>query len=231
MKVADIYNYNNGKKKVKFFEMGVYEHIKELGYRYTKIKNKTFFLKEENGIYNEVSFKDVKDAFHDYIKDNFDKLEINGEIERHDFMEEYYRQKVVKNSSNIRDDLFEDFESCEDKRHFLLLEVDNKYKIKHKKEIMLNFLINEEFVESKDVIGNFVEGCPLFYKKINHENYLIYTVSNYKYKWESPRYNFIKINAKSEKEFIVRENNSYSIIKEDFDLENDIDTYKLEIKR
>lgn len=92
-------SFKNG--KFTFLEQVVYELIKEtLGFRYNKISKE--FFKMENGNYRVAKFQHIRDDFHLYLKNNFDEIEIEGEISKDGLLEEYYRQMPIKNSDFIR---------------------------------------------------------------------------------------------------------------------------------
>lgn len=121
IKLADVYTYRNGKPKVEFFEYGIYELLKStLGFRYSKLNGKGYYLKEENGLYKIVSFYELKDDFRNYINNNFEELEIAKEIGRNDFMNEYYKKTPIKNGNYAREYLSEDFELSEENKKLLL---------------------------------------------------------------------------------------------------------------
>ncbi len=87
IKLADIFEYKNGKKKIKFFQLGIYDLLKrELGFRYTKINGKGYYLKNRKGIYMISYFYHLEDAFIEYIEQEFENLELSKEIDYHSFM-------------------------------------------------------------------------------------------------------------------------------------------------
>jgi len=91
IKLADIYQYKNGKRTIVFFELGIYDLLRNrLGFRYTKIKKKGYFLKENNGIYEISYFHRLGDSFRKFIEQEFENLEISKEIDYHYFR--YNRQ-------------------------------------------------------------------------------------------------------------------------------------------
>ena len=51
--------------------MGVYELLKEIAFRYSKIKNKGLFFMKINLIKPMVSIEDINITFHNHIKENF----------------------------------------------------------------------------------------------------------------------------------------------------------------
>jgi hypothetical protein len=111
-KLADI--NNNKKRKVVFFHLGIYDLLKhQLGFRYTKINKKGYYLKESNGIFVITDFEELRDSFKAFIKENFDTLELSNEINLNDFLEEYYRQGPIRNGNFARDFLSEDFQLSE----------------------------------------------------------------------------------------------------------------------
>lgn len=112
--IAKIFETNNGKKKIKFFHLGIYKLLKEeFGFRYIKINGKGHYLKSNNGVYEIVSFFELKDKFTEYLKAEFDNLEYSIIMDFETFINEYYRQNPIKNGNFARDYLSDEFEPTE----------------------------------------------------------------------------------------------------------------------
>ncbi len=127
IKLADIFEYKNGKKKIKFFQLGIYDLLKrELGFRYTKINGKGYYLKNRKGIYMISYFYHLEDAFIEYIEQEFENLELSKEIDYHSFMNEYYKIRPIRNGNFARDYLSENFQLTESNLHLILLELGAK---------------------------------------------------------------------------------------------------------
>ena len=150
IKLADIYPSRNGKPKVDFFLLGIYDlHKTQLGFRYAKFDGKGNYLKAENGVYKIVNFHKLRDDFRNYISDNFEALEASKEIGRDDFMNEYYKKTPVKDGNYAREYLAEDFELSDYNKHIIRLEVNEKYRRLFFRNEMLEFLKQENFIEFK----------------------------------------------------------------------------------
>jgi len=228
MKLADIYKFNSGKKKVVFFEMGLYELLKNtLGYRYAKINNKGYYLQEVSGIYKKVDFHKLKDSLRKYLEDSFENLDEAKEIEFHDFMNAYLEKSPVKNGNYAREYLSEDFELSDYNRHLILLEIDPDYSRQFRRNEMLTFLKEEAFIETVDKMGNFYKGCRLFYKKVSEDCFLIFYIPLYDINSKKTTFDFYEIKANSEKEFLSKKTTKQLQIMLGFDLLRDIDIYRV----
>jgi len=128
IKIADIFELKNGKKKVEFFHLGIYDLLREkLGFKYTRINKKGYYLKYSHGIYNVVNFHELKDSFLDFIKNDFGSINFNLSIAYLDFINEYYRQSPIKNGNFARTYLSENFTLSDENKHIILLKTDFKY--------------------------------------------------------------------------------------------------------
>ena len=229
IKLIDYFKQKNGKIKIDFFLLGVYDLLKnELGFKYTKINKKGYYLKESNGIYTVVGFHKLKDEFKKFIDENYEKLEFSKEIDYHDFMEAYFEKPPIKNGNYAREYLSEDFELSERNLHLIMLEIDPSYNRKYKRDEIIKFLKSEDFAETIDNKGNFAKDCPLFYKKVKENKFLIFNNPFYDGKNNSPTFDFWKVDAHSEKEFLQNKKLNITEIRLGFDLKRDIELYKKE---
>jgi hypothetical protein len=227
IKLIDYYNTKNGKKKIDFFLLGIYDLLKfKLGFRYTKINKKGYYLKESNGIYEIVGFHKLKDEFKKFVDENYDSLEFSKEVNYNDFMEAYYAKSPIKNGNYAREYLSEDFELSETNLHFIMLKNDPNYNRKHKRNEIIQFLKSEGFIETKGKGGNFSKDCPLFYKKIKENRFLVFNNPFHDDKNLSSTFDFWKIKAHSEKEFLQDKKVNITKIKLEFDLGKDIELYR-----
>ncbi|MFC0878716.1 hypothetical protein ACE01N_19130 [Saccharicrinis sp. FJH2] len=219
IKLADIYTLKNETKRVEFFLYGIYDLLKEkLGFRYTKINGKGYYLKENDGIYEISYFHHLGHDFQKYIEQEFDKLEISNEIDYHSFMDEYFKQRPIRNGNYAREYLGEDFQLSPKNLHLVMLKIDSKYRNNFNYEEMLSFLKNENFIESKDKAANFKKDTTLFYKKVAENKHLIFHVVFIDKKSSLVIFDFSKIKAKTEKDFLSRKTKLKETIKPDFNL-------------
>jgi|GEM_PF-1575797 len=231
IKIADIFELKNGKKKVEFFHLGIYDLLREkLGFRYTRINKKGYYLKYSNGIYKVASFHELKDSFLDFIKNDFDSIEFNISVDYHDFINEYYKQSPVKNGDFARDYLSENFALSDENKHLVLLEVDFKYSNDFAKNEMIKFLNIQGFIETIDKVGSFCKDCPLYYKKKNSNEFLVINIPFCKSKASQTNFDLWKISAKSEKEFLLKKYANPKAIMLGFDLKRDFDLFDNEMK-
>ncbi|NQU54449.1 MAG: hypothetical protein HQ522_18145 [Bacteroidetes bacterium] len=232
IKLADIYKYKNGRKKIVFFELGIYDLLKEkLGYRYTKINGKGYYLKDNNGIYEVSYFHHLGNSFRTYIEQEFENLEISNQIDLHSFMNEYYHRKPIKDGNYARDYLSEGFQLSNYNLQLILQNIDPRLKFENDKKEMLVFLKNENFTETIDTIGNLRKEYPLFYKQLSENKFLIFNQPYYDLNSKQTIYDFWKIEAKNEKEFLLKKTKNFVSIKYGFNMLDDIDRYNNENKK
>lgn len=230
IKIADVFQSRNGKKRVEFFHLGIYDLIRNtLGFRYATINGKGYFLKFEDGIYKRTFFGNVKHTFTEYIRSNFNDLELNGDISYSDFMEEYYKKTPVKNGSFIKDYLSEDFELTPSGKHLILLEIDVKYSNQYRNDEMIKFLKENNFIGTTDKMGLSKKDAPLYYKKVEKDKFLLFTILYQQKKTNHWTFDFLKVLAKSEKDFLNKPNPNSKNIQLGFDLERDYGMYLNEL--
>jgi len=226
IKLLDYYNTRNEKKKIDFFLPGIYNLLKnKLGFRYAKINKKGYYLKEVNETYEIVSFHKLKTEFKEFIDENYEKLEFSKEINYHDFMETYHKKLPIKNNNWIREYLGEDFELSDTNLHLIMLKVDTNYNRKYKRNEIIEFLKAENFIEAKGKGGCFEKDCSLFYRKVKENKFLIFSNPYNDGKNNSPTFDFWKINAHSEIEFLQDRKSNIINIKFGFELEKDIESF------
>jgi hypothetical protein len=232
IKIADVFESGNGMKKVKFFHLGLYDLLREkLGFRYTKINKRGYYLKNIDGIYKVVDFHELKDSIVNFIKKDFDTINFNIPINYIDFLNEFYRQMPIKNGNFSRVYLGENFILSDENKHLILLEIDVKYLHNFSKSEMIKFLNNQGFIETSDKIGSFVKDCPLYYKKISSGKYLIFHMPFYKINASQSYFDFFCISARSEKEFLLRRYDNPEVIKYGFNLKSDFNLFENTIRK
>jgi hypothetical protein len=228
IKLANIFHNKSGQIKIEFFEMGIYDLLKRLGFRYTKIKGKGYYLKEKNGIYEISYFHHLGDSFRKYIEQEFDNLEISNEIDLNSFMNEYYKKRPIKNGNYARDYLSEDFQLSGYNLNLILEKICPFSKFVKDKKEMLEFLRKERFIETVDNIGNFRKDYPLYYKKLLNNKYLVFNQPYHDIKSNQTIFDFWKVNAKTEKEFLSKKTKNIVSVKLGFNLTEDIELYNNE---
>jgi hypothetical protein len=227
IKLADIYPSRNGKPKVEFFLLGIYNLLKTtLEFRYTKLNGKGYYLKEEKGLYKIVSFHKLKDDFRNYVSNNFEEMEISKEIGRNDFMNEYYKKAPIKNGNYAREYLSDDFELSEENKHVIRLEIDEKYRRLFFRNKMLGFLKQENFIEFNNELRTLNLNGPLFYKQSNQGFFLVFNNPSHGGKVIGTVFDLHKVYANSQKEFFNKKAKKCELIKIAFNLQTDLDLLK-----
>ena len=93
---------------------------------------------------------------------------------------------------------------------------------------MLSFLKSEGFTESIDKIGNFCKNCPIHYKRIADDTFLIFNNPFQNEKYDSTNFDFWKIRSSSERDFLTKTTISQILIIPGFHLDRDIELYRNE---
>lgn len=229
IELANIYEYKNGKKKIVFFELGIYDLLKEkLGFRYSKIKGKGYYLKENNGVFEIVGFHHLGLAFKEFIKKEFYNLDISKQIDYISFMNEFYKRRPIRDGNYARDYLSEDFQLSESNLHLILLKIDVDYKYKEEIKEMHNFFNNESFIKNNDTFLNLTKDSSLYYKKILENEYLV--ITEY-LKTKQVVYDLFKIQTESEKDFFKGNIKNEIPIRFGFNLSRDLDIYLKEMNK
>ena len=118
--IAKINEYRNGRGRiVEFYREEILRILKnEFGYRYAQVGKRKYFLEKKDNGYKKIRIDHIRRKFADVIKEKFESLEIDGEIEYNDFINEYYKQKPIKLNLS-REILSEDFLLTEEEEYNL----------------------------------------------------------------------------------------------------------------
>jgi|TARA_B110000967_G_scaffold181779_1_gene199233 hypothetical protein len=231
MKIADIHDYKNGKKRVDFSHLGIYELVrKKLNFRFTKVDGKGYYFEYKNGIYTKSSFNKMQDCFRNHIKTEFENLEINGEVKYLDFLNSYFKKLPLSNGHFAKTYLSEDFELSENELHLFKMETDFSYMNGVKRKEMTEFIAEEKFIETNQLFGIFFsKNDKVFYKQMSENLFLLLNYQNWNSDKNQPTYNLYKVNAKNNTELYKKRNNEIMNIILSFDLNRDLELYKAEI--
>lgn len=102
--IARLISYSNGRKKIQLNEYSIYNFLKnDLKYRQKKIAGKFEFQQFNNGIYETVSFYEMKDSFIKYFRENYNNFEISKKIDFHDLINEIFKMRPIKKQSPFND--------------------------------------------------------------------------------------------------------------------------------
>ncbi len=228
-KIADIIRTSRGNIKVKFNLEEIYNLLKnELGYGFTRIKGKGYYVKKnEEGFFEVRNFINLLDDFRKYIFDNFNILKINGEIEFLDFMNAYYEHLPIKDGNYGKSILRKGFEITDFNEHLILMEIDNKYRREYKVQKMYTFLKDNNFEEKIDKVGSFCTEKPIFYKRLTPESFLIFTRPFVTPKNNDDTFDFYRVMVKKEKFFLKEKIEAYLLenLRLGFDLDVDLEFY------
>jgi len=228
MGIAKIIEQRNGKKVVEFYQLEILEILKDqFGFRYAQIDKLKYFLQKKEDSYKIAEFSDLNNTFSNLIKDDFENLEIDGEIESENFLNEFYSQNPLKLNC-ARKVLSENFFLNKQELHQIKYQEDSIYSIEFDKQEMLAFLKAENFTETIDTIGIFVENNPLFYKKVSDVKFLLFGYSN-KSKFQQPCFDFSIISVKSKNEFLIKGTAKALKIKNSFILSHNRRLYENEL--
>ncbi len=93
-------------------EANVYKYLFELGYRFTKIKNKRFYYRRDQLKLVPIYFQDIKDAFKNVL-DEFNFSNIPDGLSKEDVINWFYHRRPIKNGGffeSILNENLSDFE-------------------------------------------------------------------------------------------------------------------------
>lgn len=232
MKIADISENNSGKKKVEFFNLGIYNFIKnKLNFRYVKVDGKGYYMQQTKEGFIRSNFSEMEQSFRYYIYENFEKLEINGKIDYHTFLEFYYHKSPIKNNNLLKKLLSEDFELSANELHNLKFETNYNYHNKILRQEMDAFISQENFIETKELFPLLLsKESKVFYKQFNKKSFFIIEYINWNKKKIAPTYDLFKIHVLNENELFKKTDYDDDLvtIKLSFNIKKDLGLYKEE---
>ncbi|MES2138892.1 MAG: hypothetical protein V4511_04250 [Bacteroidota bacterium] len=229
IQIADISELKGGKKKVVFLHSGIFRLLREhLRFRHCTLNKKGYYLEYKNGTYTILSFVGLRNAFLNFVVNDFDSIEFNIPINKADFIEECYKQLPLKRTGYAKSYLSKDFTLTEENKHKIMLAIDDKYAADFIMAKTREFLNNQAFVETVDKIGNFYKDCILYYKKAASQ-YIVVNVA-YKSKSLHTHFDLWRISAKSENDFLHKKFNTFTFDRKVFDLKKDFELFETEIK-
>lgn len=233
VKFADIIEVQKDQRKIEFNDVAIYELLKKhLGFRYTEINKKGYFLKlGEDGYYEITGFITMFKTFEESIKSEFENIKELKGLDQDEFLMQFYNKHPLENKAFLKRYLSNDFKLSKDNLHKLLLKVDDKYREKFKEKEMLDFLQHEQFVETIDQIGNFAPNKPLFYKRLSSSEFLAFNQPSTKERKCNSTFDFWRVKVDSESQFLSRklDRNELVGLKTGFVLDRDINIYNLEV--
>jgi hypothetical protein len=108
-KIIKIVMLRNGRKKIEFNLLHIYRLLKErYGYGYRKINGKGFYLQNSiDGSPRKVNFSELKECFIELLENKFDEFDLP--IDQETIIDEFYKQRPIKNGNYARDYLGSDF--------------------------------------------------------------------------------------------------------------------------
>ncbi len=219
------YQQKNG--KVKFLQTdedisNTYKTLRDLGFRKTKLKNKIIYYKRENNNFTEIHPASIRFNFINFLETTqFINMPMNVELS--EIINWIYKKNPIKANSKFNIHLNETL--TEDEIHSLLLTNDNFYKHKFGIQQLLRKFETWNFNKSFDKAGSFCRDNPLYYKKIDHNKYLIFNHFNSKIKF-SDGFDCWIATYKNEEEIGLKHPLDNENIKLSFKLDRDFDLIK-----
>ncbi len=112
-KIAKIFVLRGGIQKVEFCRLSIYRLLKEKhGYRYCKINGRGYYLQLANdGSIRKVEFSDLKECFVELLENKFEDFDLS--MDQETILDEFYRQRPIKNGHFARTYLGIDFNITE----------------------------------------------------------------------------------------------------------------------
>jgi hypothetical protein len=93
-------------------QANVYKYLYELGFRFTKIKNKRFYYRRDQFKLVPIYFQDIKDAFKNAL-DEFNFSNIPNGLSKEDVVNWFYHRRPIKNGGFFEAYLSEDLSDFE----------------------------------------------------------------------------------------------------------------------
>jgi hypothetical protein len=173
--IATITTTKQKNRKIEFHKARLLQFLIEvLGFRYTQIDGKGYYLRlNYDGFFEVVDILDIRHTFLNFIETNIEQIPLNGECSRDELFNAFIEQLPIKNGKLSREFLSENFQLDPHNLHLIRMKIDYKYKRIHTNLQMLKFLKDEGFSETIDKAGNFTSDKPLFYKRINENSFLV----------------------------------------------------------
>lgn len=158
-------------------ESNIYELLRELGYRKTKVDNKCAYLLRNDDNIIPVTFYDIKTAFLNLLKKN-EFINIPNDIESTSLTNWFYDKNPIK-ENGLLNHYLEDTLTNEE-IHNYKLKTDIMYKHKFGVEQMLSKFKEWSFNKTVDDVGAFCKDNPLYYKRVDEKKYLVFNHFNSK---------------------------------------------------
>lgn len=216
----------SGKNKITFSKQGVVTYLKdELGFRYSKIGKKGFFLKlESENKYKVVPFNTLKDDFLNNLSEN----SILGDLDFAEFKQAFLQKVPFKNESYLHDLLSKDFALSEENKHDLSLALDDNYQSKEVLKKLSSFMQEEGFTIIEEESKDFRFPELFCYKKLNETQFVVLHRDFGNVLPRETKFDFLLFEAREDSWFLrfKMEYPRKSIIKKDFNLEEDLSLYK-----
>lgn len=160
-------------------EGNIYKLLCDLGFRKAKLDKKYIYFRRENNNVILSSFLEIKDAFRDLLR-KYEFTNIPDDIKYDSVLNWYYNRKPIKENGLLNhylEDSLTEFESNN------LRQIDKKTNNRESNtENLLTKFDEWKFKTTIDSIGTFCRNNPLYYKKIEHNKYLIFNHFNLKNK-------------------------------------------------
>ncbi|MFA6082765.1 hypothetical protein [Mucilaginibacter sp.] len=153
-------------------EAYIYQWLKEGGFGISTIGSKTVMFKRNNDKIEPTSVIVMKHHFQDFLE----TAQFNDWPEgvgRHDLLEWYYRMSPLKQNGLFRHYLKDTL--TEDEIHQYKMADDVHYRHTYEMNQMLTKLNIWGFKKTEDIKGTINTGCPLYYKNVKGNLYLVFS--------------------------------------------------------
>lgn len=217
----------SGKNKITFSKQGVVQFLKdELGFRFSKIGKKGFFLKPNaENQYEVVPYSALKEEFLNKMESSDSIL---GDISFEEFKQAFLQKMPFKNEDYLTDLLSKGFKLEDDNFHKLSLELDANYQSKEVLNKMASFMKEEGFEILEEESKDYRFPDLFCYKKLNETQYVIFHREFANILPRETKFDFWLFEGR-EASWFVRFKMEYprkTVIKKEFDLEKDLGLYK-----
>ena len=220
-KLISIQRQKNGRIKIKHDisnEANIYKLLNEMGFFQSKLNGKRIYFQRKNGKVEIVNIRLIRDAFFNLLE-NENYLNRPEDISKEDILNWFLGDNPIKQNGLFEYHLKSELSEFE--KHQILIKEDKAYKI----DYTLSRFEKWNFEKTIDSSGIFTKGKDLYFKKVNGEDFLIFTHHNKSHLINSGFDSWI---AKFDKESEIgnKKPSKMEVLKFSFDIEKDFGLIK-----
>lgn len=177
-KYISIKRNKNGKVKITHDlenEANIYKLLHSLGFRKTNMNNKRFYFQKVDNDLVPVSIHDMRTKFYQMLK-GFDFINVPDDVNYIDILNWNLEKQPIKPNGLFNNYL--ETELNENELHILKMKTDINYKHRDAISTILNKFKAWNLKKSIDKKSAICTNAPLYFKKINSSDFLIFSHYN-----------------------------------------------------